>query len=540
MNAVGKFLGDGFRWRIEELVGGTQDFELGSAVQGMADFLLLLVLESRDVCFRQSVTLVEEVVGGGNSLCHNLRTLLAITLRRKTERINSVLDKVVHHTFCTPLRELLVVLVLASEITMGGQFDGDVGVLVQEDYKAVERDFGTVQEDCRVELVEDVSDEHRILYACQGELEREFLAHATCVDAKFLFMIEIAFASSQEDIVDFRLHFLLETAVTSNAKLQVGSIVANHIDKSFGQLVAVLLVNPTLDGLDDLGMLETHDVVPTPCITSVCAEVPAIVQAFEGHSEVVSAGVHGVLQVLKRPIAKAVLYGFDDVQTAHAHMSVTREIEVSIGTERWEHLVARRVDRPSCILHTTKPVVGQGNLPDVETSLTSWHVACEVEPITIRTDGRMSITGERVFRDLQQLWLAPSGITTGTGVDLGKTGIICVISADCQVHRLAIRREATSTFLVFAIQVALYSFNRFPLAFIVLLREEDVGTLGARNATNLVTFSIIPGAGKVEHVAVVTQKSRTEIASSAGQYRFLLDVVKREGILPLWRKFTSL
>ena len=137
----------------------------------------------------------------------------------------------------------------------------------------------------------------------------------------------------------------------------------------------------------------------------------------------------------------------------------------------------------------------------------------------------MRIAGERVLTYLQKLRLAPRSITALTGEDLSIARIVGVEGALGQVHRLSIGRKAAGSFFVLAIEVALDGFNRFPFAFVIFLCEEDVCALGSRDAAYLVAFGVISGAGEVEHVVFVAKQSGAEVASTAGQYRFLLDAV---------------
>ena len=144
----------------------------------------------------------------------------------------------------------------------------------------------------------------------------------------------------------------------------------------------------------------------------------------------------------------------------------------------------------------------------------------------------MGKAGKSVLAYRQNLRLRPGCIASLACINLCITWIIAVERADCQVHRLAIRRETTSTFLVFAIQFTFKDFHGFPLAFVVFLREEDVCTFGTCDATYLIAFGIVPGAAEIKHIALVAKQGRAEVASTAGQDRFLLDAVKRERVLP--------
>ena len=214
-------------------------------------------------------------------------------------------------------------------------------------------------------------------------------------------------------------------------------------------------------------------------------------------------------------------------------MSVAGEVEVAVGAEDGEHLVARCVDGESDVLHAAHAVVGERDAPDVEAALSAGHVAGEVEPTSVGRDGGMGEAGECVLADLQELGLAPGGVAAGAGVNLCVAGIVGVEGADGEVHRLSVGREAAGAFLVLAVEVTLGGFGLFPLAFVVLAGEEDVGALGARDAAYLVAFSVVAGGGEVEHVAVVAQECGREVAAPTGEDGLLLDAVERELFLPL-------
>ena len=69
-------------------------------------------------------------------------------------------------------------------------------------------------------------------------------------------------------------------------------------------------------------------------------------------------------------------------------MSVTGEIQVTIGTESREEFITRGVDRSSHILHASDIIV-DAHTPDVFAAHATRHVTDKVEPVAIRTDGRM-------------------------------------------------------------------------------------------------------------------------------------------------------
>ena len=90
----------------------------------------------------------------------------------------------------------------------------------------------------------------------------------------------------------------------------------------------------------------------------------------------------------------------EDVKTSHARMTVGREIEVAVGTERGKHLVARRVYRLPKILHTAIAGRRYAHAPDVEPALAAGHVRDEIEPLAIGRHSWMGKAGERVLGKL--------------------------------------------------------------------------------------------------------------------------------------------
>ena len=210
-------------------------------------------------------------------------------------------------------------------------------------------------------------------------------------------MVEIAFTGAQEYVAHMRLYFLCEGTIASHTQLQIRTIIAHHIHQSFGQFITILLIHPSLHGLQYLGTFEGHDMVPSSCISSAGTEIAPVMESLKGHSEVVPVAVHRVFEVLHGPLSCAVAKGLEDVQSAHAGMSITGEVQFPIGAEGGEHLVARGVDRFSHVLGSSQSVFGERYSPYVQSTHPSGHVAYEVYPLPIGTHGRMSITGECVL-----------------------------------------------------------------------------------------------------------------------------------------------
>ena len=81
--------------------------------------------------------------------------------------------------------------------------------------------------------------------------------------------------------------------------------------------------------------------VPATGVATVGAEIATIVQSLECHAEVVTLRVQGVarmLYLIGGVCCVAIAHDVSDVdvQSSHARMSVRREVEVTVGTERGE------------------------------------------------------------------------------------------------------------------------------------------------------------------------------------------------------------
>ena len=221
------------------------------------------------------------------------------------------------------------------------------------------------------------------------------------VYAQFFLMVQEALAGCQEDIVYTRVDHLLERAVALDAELDVGTVVAHHIHLSGGQFIAIHLIHPSLDGLYNLRILETVDMIPSTTVAAVGREEAAVVRALEGHAEVVALRIERIAGMFQEVASVASHLRDEDVEASHSGMSVGREIEVAVGPERRKHLVALCIDGFSKVLHAGRSRCGEPDTPDVESSLAARHVACEVEPLPIGRDGRMGIARQRVAGQFQ-------------------------------------------------------------------------------------------------------------------------------------------
>ena len=80
-----------WRFCVEEAVGGAKHFELGAAVQGVANLLFLFVFcELLDESFGEGVAFSKEVVGGCYAAGHYLRTFLAVADGCESKTVDAV------------------------------------------------------------------------------------------------------------------------------------------------------------------------------------------------------------------------------------------------------------------------------------------------------------------------------------------------------------------------------------------------------------------------------------------------------------------
>ena len=219
-----------------------------------------------------------------------------------------------------------------------------VRILVKQLHQFVERSRRLRSERSLVEVVEDIVDEHRCRDGSKWELHHVFLRLLSRFYAQFLLMVEESLARCEEDIVDVRVNHIVERAIALHAHLLVRAVRSDDVHKCLRQFVAVLLVHPTLHVLHNLRVLKAVYLVPSPAVVAVRREVAAVVHTFERHAEVVALRVERIPRMFNG-VATVLIRRCDvDVQTTHAHMTVAREVKVAVGTERREHLVARRVD----------------------------------------------------------------------------------------------------------------------------------------------------------------------------------------------------
>ena len=267
------------------------------------------------------------------------------------------------------------------------KFNGDIGILLQQLHQLIQGRSRLRTKSSLVEIIEYVLNKHRCRDVCQGELQGVLFRLRHRLHLKFLLMIKETLAGAKEHIAHTRFYLLFERSVTFDTEFKVGAVVAHHINLCCRQFIAFLLIDPPLDSLRHLRFLKRVNMVPSPCIAAVAAEVTPVAQSLKGHAEVVALGIKRKPWMLYRqPIITFAFLGYENVQTTHTRMSVRREIEITVRTEGREKLIARSIDGRSKVLYHPHAVTAPRQLdtPDVVATQAATHVADEVKPLAIR------------------------------------------------------------------------------------------------------------------------------------------------------------
>ena len=82
-------------------------------------------------------------------------------------------------------------------------------------------------------------------------------------------MVQESLACGQQQIVDIGLDDVGKRPLAGHAQGLVGAVAAHDAHLCGRQFVAIHLVHPSLDGLYNLWILKSVDVVPAPRVASV-------------------------------------------------------------------------------------------------------------------------------------------------------------------------------------------------------------------------------------------------------------------------------
>ena len=171
----------------------------------------------------------------------------------------------------------------------------------------------------------------------------------------------------------------------------------------------------------------------------------------------------------------------EDVETSHSRVAVAREVEVAIGSEGREHLVARRVDGVAQVLNATECSSYESDSPNVKSTLSTRHIRTEIEPLAIGRDGGVGVAGECVVGDFHFRRFPPCGVRAVGLHDLRIARIAGVGNTLGEIHLATIRAERAGSFVEVGVQSSADGFGAAPLAFVVFLGDEDVGRFCACN-----------------------------------------------------------
>lgn len=344
-------------------------------------------------------------------------------------------------------------------------------------------------------------------------------------------MVEETLAGGEHHIAHSGLDHLGERAVALERQSAVGAVVAYHVDLGLRQFVSLGLVDPSLDGVDHLGVLKRVYMVPSAAVATVGREVAPVVGSLKGHAEVIAVGVERVAGVGELVAALLVDLGDEDIQSSQSGMAVAREVEVAVGAEGGKHLVAGGIDGLAQVFHAAQSDRCDAHAPDVHAPLATWHVGDEVQPLAVGRYGGVGIARQRVAGELQLGGLAPCGVAAVGGDYLcisGRRGIGHTLG---EIHLTAVGADAARSLVVGGVDAAAHGFGLGPLALVVLDRDEDVGILGARDTTQLVALGLVARRGEVEVVQGVACQHRAVVGPSRVEDIHPLDLVARARLL---------
>ena len=182
---------------------------------------------------------------------------------------------------------------------MCAQFDSHVRILLQEVDQLIQR-LGAALSQCRlVEIIEDVVDQDWGSDGSQWELEGVFLALLGGIHTQFFLVVEESLAGSHQQIIYLWLDDHAERTITLDRQFLVGAIVANYRHLCRRQFVTSHLIDPSLDGVHNLWILERVDMVVASSVLAVGREVTSVVWSLESHAEVIRLGVERIARMEK-------------------------------------------------------------------------------------------------------------------------------------------------------------------------------------------------------------------------------------------------
>ena len=177
---------------------------------------------------------------------------------------------------------------------MGTEFDGYVGIIVEQQHERIECRSTLTQEFSLIKLEEDIVDEHWRRDAGERELQGVSFRLLGLRHLEFFFLVEETITGGKEDIFHTWVDNLLERAVATHAETFVSAVRTHYAHLGRMEFVAIHLIHPALDELDYLRIFKQIDMVVASAVITTGREESTIVGSLEGHAEIIGIGVHGV------------------------------------------------------------------------------------------------------------------------------------------------------------------------------------------------------------------------------------------------------
>ena len=369
--------------RLEQVVICAQYLEFRAAVDLVGD-LLLLGGQLLDELLCQHVTLFQEVVLFGHALVDRFRDALAIAFGLQAVHGDATGDQVIDDRLRPSLRQSLVVFVGAFAVGMRTQLDRHVRVVVEHLDHLVECLFRFGAQGCLIEVVEDVFHYNRFIDGREEEIDDVGLVFLLRVGLQLEALVQVAPGAGHHHVADVALQLHLVEAILLHERLLVQSVATDDPDRRVLDRVFVDIVDVALDLDRDGRQFEGIDMVVAPGVVAVRAEEALLAAALEGDPEVVAHRVDRRAQVADVPVAGAVEFRHEKVESAHAGVAVRREIERHGVAHVGEHLVARSVDLFAQVFHRSEGVAVQPAAEDVLSAKAAHDVGDEIEVSPVR------------------------------------------------------------------------------------------------------------------------------------------------------------
>lgn len=421
---------------LVEFVGGAEDFELRAAVDLVADFLLLRC-EGEDKLFVQFLLLRDEGVLVVERLVGYDGFLLAIAHWREALALYTFGNEVIADRLCTLLGQVDVENGVAFHVGVGREFDGDVGVVVQEFDKGCQARFGCGCEVPFAELVEDIVHGDGLADGREREIQLLRLAVGEVERVELLAGVEVAARRGEHGITHVFAEFYFVGAVASCLYSGVRAVIADKAYGGIGDGLAVVVGDGALHEEDHLGEDKLIDAVDGFLLPAVGGEKAVLGVAGKGDAEVVGIGVEGCAHVEDEPCRGVADGGValchEEVEPAVAGVSVGGEIERAVGVDGGVHLIAGGVDLRTEVLHVDPFFAVQLRHVEVFSAHAVRGIGDEIEGVARGAQRGMPYGDAAVGEEFDLLRLAPFAA--------GAQGLIDFSAEVLPVDRLGVGEE---------------------------------------------------------------------------------------------------